>query len=119
MARNPNITQVVDPYPGYNAWCRGLLEPENACKIFEGYAEALMHIKQKRDALRQADITGPGPLKRTAGWSPSGHFKVELEMPYVAMLLLKAALGRDCLQDPRKKRFIAQMHPEFVMTIRR
>jgi hypothetical protein len=117
MARNPNITQVVDPYPGYNAWCRGLLEPENACKLFEGYAEALTHIATKREALRQADLHGP--IGKTAGWSPSGNIKIQLEMPYVAMLLLKAALGRDALQDPKKRRFIAQQHPEFDMTIRR
>lgn len=116
MAREAKTRSVAAP-PGYKAWLDDMLRPEVACRLFSGYAEALALIAQKREAMRQMNIIGP--IGRTAGWSPKGNFKLELEMPYVAALALKAALGEDALRDPRKRRFIASRHPEFVMTIRR
>lgn len=98
---------------GYESWCKETLRPDVACLVFEGYAETLAMIAQKREAMRQLDIKGP--MGKTWGWSPGKNFKLSLEMPLVAALCLKAALGRDCLQDPKKRQFIAQQHPEFVL----
>ena len=102
---------------GYNAWVEPLLRPDVACKIFPGYAEALAMIAQKREAMRQADIVGP--TNSTAGWSPSGNFKLDMEVPYVAALLLKAAFGPDALTNKKKRHLILQLHPEFSFRIRR
>lgn len=106
-------TKTVHPYPGYDAWVAPLLHIDTACKMFPGYAEALTLIAAKREAMRKADIAGP--IRKTAGWSPSGNFKQHMELPYEAALLLKAALGEDALRDKRKRAFIAKMHPEFLV----
>ena len=112
------VRSIHDPViTGYNAWVEPLLRPDVACKLFEGYAEALAMIARKREALRQADITGP--MGTTAGWSPSGNFKQDAEFPYVAALLLKGAFGQDALSNRRKRHLILKLHPEFDLRIRR
>lgn len=115
---NRTVRPVNDPaVSGYEAWVRPLLKPEVACKIFPGYAETLYRIASRREAMRVADITGPG-VAATAGWSPTKQFKLAIEVPYVAALLLKAALGHDALTNPRKRRFIMREHPEFTFALR-
>jgi hypothetical protein len=107
---------IHDPaVSGYESWVKPILEI--APLIFPGYAEAMALIGQKREALRAADIVGP--TGQTAGWSPTRNFKIALEMPEAAALLFKAAFGRDALTNPRKRRFIMRMHPEFTYQLRR
>lgn len=109
MADAPTRSVYSPNMAGYNAWVKPILEL--APKMFEGYADALALIAQRREAMRQADITGP--MGRTAGWSPGGNFKMDAEFPYVASLLLKAAFGIDALTNRAKRHFILKLHPEF------
>lgn len=100
---------------GYASWVKPILEL--APTMFPGYAEALALIAQRKEAMRQADIHGS--IGKTAGWSPNKNFKLEFEMPYEAVLLFKAAFGRDALQNPKVKKLIHENHPEFSFRLRR
>lgn len=118
LARANDFSSIMAGLPGYKAWVEPLLRPDVACKLFPGYSEALETIALRREAMRHADIAGPGGA-RTAGWSPSRNMKMSGEFPYVAALLLKAAFGEDALRDRKKIRAILCLHPEFAFNIRR
>lgn len=117
MADIDTVRQTYDPaIAGYKAWVEPILDA--APTLFPGYAEALEMIAIRREMMRQADITGP--MGRTAGWSPSGNFKMDGEFPYEAALLLKAAFGPDALSNTRKRHMILKLRPEFsYLSLRR
>lgn len=109
-------TRSTSSLSGRSTWGT-LCEPEVASKVFgEEFDIPFAQICARREAMREANITGKYNTK-AAGFSPSGHVKLAIEVPFCISLAAKAAYGQDVFTNPRKRRLFMQEHPAYVFDI--